>query len=197
LKSLQRTFMWRLALSALVALFVLAMLVWENFNGGIKTHHILQSAAMPGISNAWNVLLLPGLTWFLSGRISRRITLHRIAHYQSAPDAITYTSNAETLPANAMLGFLGALVFGTLLSVFFALGNDEITAIIFFGILLSALVLPVYRAECVLGFVLGMTFIFGAFIPIMIGSIIAAIAAIIQRLIYPLLARVWRRIAIQ
>lgn len=175
---------WRFVLTALAAFIALTMLAWEHFNSGVKTHHILQSAAMPGISNWWNLLLLPALAWFVSGRVQRRITLHRA----------TQTSDTAKFPMHIVVGFIGALLLGSLLSVFFALKNEDMTTVLFFGMLLTTLVLPVYRAECVLGFVLGMTYIFGAFIPIMIGCIIAAIAATIQRLIYPLLAHVWRRI---
>ena len=145
---------WRIVFSAFATFIALSMLAWEHFNGGVKTHHILQSAAMPGISNGWNLLLLPALTWFLSGRMQRRITLHRA----------TQTSGTETFPIHIVVGFFGALLLGSLLSLFFALKNEDITAALFFGMLLTTLVLPVYRAECVLGFVLGMTFIFGAFI---------------------------------
>jgi hypothetical protein len=178
---------WRLIFTALVMFIALTMLAWEHFNGGVKTHHIMQSAAMPGISNWWNLLLLPALAWFLSGRIQRRITLHHA----------TQTSDTAKFPKHIVVGFVGAMLLGSLLSLFFALGKEDITTVLFFGMLLTALVLPVYRAECVLGFVLGMTFIFGAFIPIVIGSIIAAIAAILQCLIYPLVARAWRRMSIR
>jgi len=180
----RRAFTWRLAFSALVMLVTLAMLAWEHFNGGVKTHHLMQSAAMPSISNVWNLLLLPAIAWFLSGRIERRITRPHMRH----------SSGIEKISPTIAAGFVGALLVGSLLSIFFAFGNEDITAVIFFGMLLTALVLPVYRAEYVLGFVLSMTFIFGAFIPLAIGSIIAVIAATIQRLIYPLLARAWRYI---
>ena len=178
---------WRLVLTALAMFIALSMLIWEHFNGGVKTHHILQSAAMPGISNWWNLLLLPTLAWLLSGRIQNRITLHRA----------TQTSDTQTFPIHIVIGFFCALLLGSLLSLFFALKNEDITVALFFGMLLTTLVLPVYRAECVLGFVLGMTFIFGAFIPIVIGSIIAAIAAMLQCLIYPLVVRAWRRMSMR
>ncbi len=178
---------WRIVFSAFATFIALSMLAWEHFNGGVKTHHILQSDAMPGISNWWNLLLLPAFAWFLSGRIERRITLYRAKQMR----------DTEAFPIHIVVGFVGALLLGSLLSLFFALKNEDVTAALFFGMLLTTLVLPVYRAECVLGFVLGMQFIFGAFIPIMVGSIIAAIAATIQRLIYPLVARAWSRMSMR
>ncbi|HSF52731.1 MAG TPA: hypothetical protein VLA71_03215, partial [Algoriphagus sp.] len=46
-------------------------------------------------------------------------------------------------------------------------------------VLLAALFLPIYRAECLLGFVFGMTYTFGAVLPTLVGSILALIGAAI------------------
>ena len=56
---------------------------------------------------------------------------------------------------------------------------------------LLALVFRVYRAECVLGFVLGMTFTFGAILPALVASVTAVISAVAHRVLYPLARRVW------
>jgi hypothetical protein len=53
------------------------------------------------------------------------------------------------------------------------------------GILLIALFYPIYRAECLLGFVLGMTFTFGAVLPTGIGSILASIGFLTFNLVEP------------
>ncbi len=170
----------RLYSTAVVALAELAHLAWEHFNGGVHSHHILNRSDLPAISNGWGALLLPALTWFLSGRIQRRVALH--------PGG---TEAASQLPAGVIAGFIGSLLFGVLLAGSFTSGNETITSYLFLGMFLLALLLPVYRAECVLGFVLGMTFTFGAVLPTIVGSIIAAVSAVIHLYVRPALVRLW------
>jgi uncharacterized membrane protein YccC len=83
---------------------------------------------------------------------------------------------APTIPASVLIGFVGALVFGVALSVAFQGGHDDTAGYLF-------------RAECVLGFVLGMTFTFGAVLPTLIGTIIATISAFVFFYVRPLLLR--------
>ena len=45
--------------------------------------------------------------------------------------------------------------------------------------------------SCVLGFVLGMTFTFGAVLPTAVGSVIAALSAAMHLIVYPLIVRFW------
>ena len=59
------------------------------------------------------------------------------------------------------------------------------------GMLLLALLLPVYRPECVLGFVLGMTFTFGAILPTVVASVIAAFSALVQLCVRPVFMGRW------
>ncbi len=92
---------------------------------------------------------------------------------------------------SVVAGFVGSLLFAILLSVSFTNDYETIASYLFLGMFLLALLLPVYRAECVLGFVLGMTFVFGAVLPTVIGSIIAALSAAIHLYVRPLLARLW------
>ena len=168
----------RLRLTGLVMLGELALLMWEHFNGGVVRHHILHRADMPAISNWWGLLLLPALTWFLIGRIQSRIAL--------TSDGQEATSG---LPVRVITGFVGSLVIGILLSVAFTLHYESAASNLFLGTLFLALVLPVYRAECVLGFVLGMNFTFGAVLPTIFGSIIGAGSAAIHLLLRPAVTR--------
>ena len=62
------------------------------------------------------------------------------------------------------------------------------------GMLLLALMLPVYRAECVLGFVLGMTFTFGAILPTVVASVIAAFSALVHLCVRPVFMGRWNRL---
>lgn len=168
----------RLVGTALALLAELIHLAWEHFHGGILRHHILNRSDLPAISNGWGIVLLPALTWYLMGRISRR----------SVPSA---DGRPGALPRSVMVGFAGALLFGLMLSGGFALRQTTLTAVLFQGLLLLALLLPVYRAECVLGFVLGMTFVFGVVLPTAIASIIAALSMLLHRVVYPFLVRLW------
>jgi hypothetical protein len=170
----------RLYLTGFVVLAELAHLMWEHFNGGVISHHIFHRSDMPAISNWWGLLLLPALTWFLMGRIERRIALH-----SGGKEA------ASKLPVRVVVGFIGALLFGILLSVAFAGHYESIVSYLFGGMLLLALILPVYRAECVLGFILGMTFTFGAVLPTVAASIIGAGSAVIHLVLRPVVVRLW------
>jgi len=170
----------RLTLTALILLAELATLAWEHFHGGVSSHHILNRADLPAISNWWGALLLPVLAWFLFGRIQRRMSVHS-----------GETGAPSRLPASIVAGFAGALLFGVLLSVSFTSGHENISSFVFQGMLVLAVLLPVYRAECVLGFVLGMTFTFGAILPTAFGSLVAAFSAAIHLIVWPLLVRLW------
>jgi hypothetical protein len=59
------------------------------------------------------------------------------------------------------------------------------------GVLVLALLLPAYRAECWLGLVLGMSFTFGAVIPTTVGGIIAGLSALIHLGLKPAIVRGW------
>ena len=173
----QRRPQLRLYLTGLVLLLELAHLTWEHANGGVVSHHILHRSDMPAISNWWGVLLLPALTWFLTGRIQKRLDL------DSAVKGATTT---------LAVGFVGSLLLGILLAVSFTNHFESIALYLFQGMLLLAVLLPVYRAECVLGFVLGMAFTFGAVLPTIAGFIVAAVSAVIHRSIRPGLVRLWK-----
>ncbi len=174
----------RIYLTVLVLAAELLHLAWEYWHGGVQRHHFLQRADMPAISNWWGLLLLPALTWFLSGRAQKRIASYAIP--EGTPSKAT---------TSVIAGFVGALIVGIALSVAFTTGQNDIASALFQGMLLIALLLPVYRAECLLGFVLAMTFTFGAVLPTMIGTIVAAISLVAlmlsRRFIYPTLAYLW------
>lgn len=84
----------------------------------------------------------------------------------------------------AVIGFISALCFVVLLSVFFTLGNDQVTGAMFESLFLIALFAPIYRAEHLLGFVLGMAYTFGGVSPSSFGSIVAFITLLIYRYIW-------------
>lgn len=71
-------------------------------------------------------------------------------------------------------------------------GREDIAGLLFPAIALSGLVLRVYRAEVLLGFVLGMAFTFGALLPVLIGGAIALVSAAAWFGPWALLARLAR-----
>ncbi len=172
----------RVGLTALVLVAEVAHLAWQHLDGGIVSHHLLNRADLPAISNAWGMVLLPALTWFASGRVEKRVARH------SGGDG-----TSSRLPLTVITGFVGALVLGILLSVAFSNGHETMASSLFLGMFVLAVLLPVYRAEYLLGFVLGMTVAFGAVLPTLIGSVIAAVSAVVHLGIRPLLVRLWNR----
>jgi hypothetical protein len=172
---------FRLFATALSLIVEVAHLGWEFTHGGVVSHHILNMPDMPAISNWWGLLLLPALTWFLAGHIIRRL------NSEKAP--------LTTTPILRLAGgFLGAFIAAILLSLAFTNGNEDAAFYVLIGMLLIALIVPVYRAEYLLGFVHGMIFTFGVVLPIVVGLIIAAISAFVHLSLRPIILNIWRKL---
>jgi hypothetical protein len=169
-------FMTRMYFTAIVTIAIWSVLSWNHYHGGVPSHHILAREDLPEISNWWGGLLLPLLTLFLLFRISKRATGKNNDVSQVIP-----------FPRSIPYGFIGGLLFGITLSSFFTFGNTEIPGYMLMGLLILSLFLPIYRAECLLGFVIGMTYTFGAVLPTGIGSILAVIGAVLYLLVQPVL----------
>lgn len=147
----------RLVLAALALLAEAIHLGWEALHGGIVSHHLLQRADLPGLSNAWGLLILPALAAWAAGRLPRRPA--RIGHWMPV-----------------VLGFALPLLLGAALSLGFSLKLQGLTEVVFFTLLLLALLLPAHRPESLFGFVLGMSWTFGAVLPTLIGGLIAGLS---------------------
>lgn len=147
----------RLTLAALALLAEAIHLGWEAWHGGIVSHHLMQRADLPGLSNAWGLLILPALAAWAAERLPRRPARTR-----------------DWMPV--ALGFALPLLLGAVLSLGFSLQLQALTEIVFFTLLLLALLLPAYRPESLLGFVLGMSWTFGAALPTLIGGVIAGLS---------------------
>jgi hypothetical protein len=165
----------RIYFTALVLVAIWSLLGWSYYHGGVPSHHILADESLPSFSNWWGGLILPVLTWFLLYRLHKRI--------------IRDNNSDNSTPVNylksILYGFAGALVFGILLSVFFTFAYTDLAGYLMMSVVPLALFLPIYRAECLLGFVMGMTFTFGGVLPTGIGSILLAISAVLYLLIRP------------
>lgn len=151
----------RLALAALALLAEALHLGWEALHGGIVSHHLLQRSDLPGLHNAWGLLLLPALATWAAGRLPR----------------LPATPRAW---APVALGFALPLVLGAALSAAFQMQLQALTEAVFFSLLLLALLLPAHRPESLFGFVLGMSWTFGAIIPTLIGSVIAGLSWVVR-----------------
>lgn len=160
-----------------VTLTIWSMLIWQYFNEGVPSHHLLQRADYPAMSNWWGGLLLPVLSWGLLARIKKRII--------NSP-----SENFPVLVKQASVGLVLSLVYGTILSLTFLYGYSDVAAVLFPGILFFALFFRVYREEFLLGFILSMSFVFGAILPI----IFAAVIAIASAIVYFTMHFIWSRL---
>jgi len=157
---------FRVLLTVLVALGIWSLLIWQHFHGGVPAHHLLADPEMPRVSNAWGALLLPGLSWVLLGLSRQRL------------------SKADRPGIQAVVaGLVGGVAFGLTLSISFTSGHESISGVLFYSLLPLALFLPVYRPECLLGFVLGMSTTFGAVLPTLFGSVMALATFVIHRFV--------------
>lgn len=161
-------FKFRLYFTAVVTLLIWLLLLWDHFHGGVPQHHILANEQLPAISNWWGGVLLPLLTWLLLYRIEIRISRQNKGN-----------TEISAWLKKALYGFAGALFFGMLLSFFFSFGYPDICGYMILTLLPIALCFPIYRAECLLGFVIGMTYTFGAVLPTGIGLILLLIGAVL------------------
>lgn len=165
------------ALCAVAALlFVAALLAHEYANGGVRSHHLLDRADLPAISNGFGLVVLPVLGALFGLRIGKA----------RAPSARSGSS------AGVWLGLVAATAYGGGLAVSFALGASTITSSLLLGLFVLAVVLPIYRTECILGFVVGMTFTFGAVLPALVATVFATISLVL-RLVFRAVVAVVRR----
>lgn len=161
----------RLRLAALAFLAEAVHLGWEALHGGIQTHHLLQRADLPAVSNAWGLLVLPLLAAWAAGRwpADRAATRER---------------------GWVMLGLAVPWLVALAMSWSMAQELSGVTELLFMGLLAAAVVLPGYRPECLLGFVLGMSWTIGAVLPTVIGGLIAGVSWTLRHLA----GWAWRRV---
>lgn len=168
----------RIGLTLLTGLGIWSLLVWQHSHGGVASHHLLHDPDLPQVSDWWGGLLLPALAWGLLGLSRRRVV------------------KAESPGLGpVVVGLLAGVAFGLALSISFVSGHESISSYLFYSLLPLALILPVYRPECLLGFVLGMSTALGVVLPTLFGSLMALATFVIHRFIGLPLMRMagWRR----
>lgn len=159
----------RIVFTTVALAFEILHLGLEYMDGGVQVHHLLARPDLPAISNWWGLLLVPALAWFLTGRIARRI------RRQNPFGA----STRRRVPAAIMIAFTASLAYGAALSFAFISSFDAISYVFLAAFAVSLLV-PTYRAEYILGFVLGMSFTFGAVLPTVVAIVIASFSRIMH-----------------
>ena len=169
-------FRWLLLCAVMLGMTTaLVQLVWEHSHGGILRHHLLNDASLPAVSNVWALLAMP-LLGALAGWVVTRRTRKR-------PGAL--------IPAIA--GFLGSLLGGVALSVAFVTSGEAAATQVMMALLVAAVLFPVYRAEYLFGFVMGMTFVFGPVLPALVACAPMLIAAVSRLALWPAVTWAVRR----
>lgn len=152
-----------------VSLIIWSVLIWQYMHDGVPSHHLLNRADLPTISNWWGGLLLPVLSWVMLKRIRNRV--------------LKSSTNSNLLVFKyVFFSFFLALSFAAIFSFSFINGYSEMTSIMFPGVLFLAIFFKVYKEEYLLGLILGMNFTFGAVLPTIFGSIIALLSFTIYSL---------------
>lgn len=145
-------------------IFVAALLAHEHFNGGVRSHHLLDRRDLPSISNWFGLVVLPLLGWLLDVRVRNLVT--------------SVTRFGSPIGIGICVG--GSLLYGAVLATSFQIGASGMTSGLFFGLFLLAAVLPIYHVEYIFGFVVGMTFTFGAVLPVLVALVVAAGSALLH-----------------
>jgi len=158
---------------------VVLHLGWELMHGGVVAHHFLARSDMPSISNWWGLILVPTLAWFVAGRVLNRESGNEPS------DGLIPAAIRRAMPA-----FFGALVYGGLLAGSFAFGFG-VEGYLFLGLFALGLILPIYRGEYILGFVLGMMVTFGGILPTIVATVAAAFSWL-AHLLFRLAMRLFR-----
>lgn len=156
-------------LSVAVMLLAAGHLGFEHFTGGVRSHNLLNDPDLPAISNWLGLITLPAIAVILGLRVR------------------TYPAPAPArllvLPRPMLVALVGALLYGAAMATSFWLGAENITFGALVGLFVCALVFPVYRAEYILGFVVGMTATFGGVLPLIVALVVAVIS-FLSRLLF-------------
>jgi hypothetical protein len=145
-------------------LFVAILLLIEHFSGGIKSHHLLNRPDLPAISNWFGLITLPVLAFAFARRA------------QASNHPVKWAG----IPKPMLIAGLGAFLYGLVLIKAFVFNAPLIAQGMFLGLLVMSLLLPVYRAEYLFGFVLGMIQTVGGVLPTIIALVLALISFVVR-----------------
>jgi hypothetical protein len=171
-----------LAILSIISVGIWALLIWQYYHGGVPSHSFMARKDMPSISNWWGAFLLPLLTYFSLYRVQKRIG--GVGENSIIP--------TKQIQSTGLLFLLGLIYTGSM-SYCFVTDKSAINGVLFQGLFLLAILLPIYRAEFLLGFVIGMTYTFGAILPTFIGSLFVGISFVAHQWIYPFVVKLYKR----
>ncbi len=141
------------------ALIVLVHLLIEHFHGRVVTHYLMQSDALPGISNWWGLITFPAAVWIVLTRIQKR----------ASPNSTDAKEHALIL-----YRLLSGIFFGVLVSYLFSIESSVLDYLMLALIGLS-IFMRLYFGEYLIGFILGGMYVFGANILLIGGSVLILI----------------------
>ena len=158
--------------TATIGAFLLTgfFILLEHVNGGVVSHHLLAREDLPAISNWWGLVTVPALVWITFFFIDRR------------EDSVSQSDQSPPKKNRPQIRFLSALLFGITVSVFWELGLESVLQYVILLPFLLAVFTPIHFPEYLLGFVIGMLYTFGGFLPVMIGLVLLSISFIIHKI---------------
>jgi hypothetical protein len=124
---------------------------------------------MPTISNWWGGLLLPIVAYVLTGRVQRRLQLFG-----------TDAARADAALRIAAAAFVGAALYGAAMAVGFLTGYNDVSSFLFTALPLVGLMLPLFRAEYLLGFIAALSMVFGGVLPLIIATGVATMSFVLH-----------------
>jgi hypothetical protein len=170
-----------LAIVATVSVAIWALLIWEHYHGGVPSHSFMARKDMPSISNWWGGLLLPMLTYFSFNRLQKGL-------FVSGNNSVS----PQKLQSVLFL-FIAGLLYAGAMAYCFVTDKADINGILFPCLFLLALIFPLFRAEFFLGFVIGMTYTFGAILPTFIASVFVILSYVAHKFLYPFVLKILGR----
>lgn len=159
----------RWGIIALVTLSYWGLLAYQYTHGGVAGHSFLARADMPTISNWWGGLSLPLVAYVLTGRVQRRLAAFG-----------TNAVQADAALRVAAAGMVGAALYGAAMMAGMLTGHKEVSSFLFMALPLIALVLPVFRAEYLLGFIAALSMVVGGVLPLIIATGVAVMSLVLH-----------------
>ncbi|MFC4632650.1 hypothetical protein ACFO3O_01955 [Dokdonia ponticola] len=165
---LNLTFKNRLLFTVIVSILMWTFLAWDYVHEGVPTHYILHNDDLPGFSNWWGAITIPLVTWGLLYLVHLR----------------TGKEGSKNESSSILYGFVGFLLYAVLVSYLFSTvtGSENILFYMALGLIALSFLVPIYKPECLLGYILGMTFTFGPILPLLFGVIFWTVYIIAYKL---------------
>lgn len=163
-----------------ITILIGSLLLWQYMHEGIPGHYILQSADAPYISNGWGIVVLPVLTWITVNAVQKR--------------AVRQGGTIYSNSTKSTIGLFGAGgLTGLAIVIAFIYNYTPLLNAVPYLLLLLGLLMPIFYAEFMLGFVLAMTYTFGAVLPTLFFLVFLVIGFLLFKLRTFLLQKLFRQ----